>query len=168
MVIVPPRVHFVSTEWLGSVLAKSAPDFVIDGYPEYGTDVAKLDVKQRDTVYRAASLIVRSFGDLTHVSAVLIRGHADTAHKVASVDRARFERDISRQRATAAAAALRKEMNRLSENAHFTKVLPFRVEGVGSTKKLVQLAQTETQMRQNRRVEITLGYSCEPSPNCGT
>ena len=167
MIVLPPRVHVVATEWLAAQLEKAAPDFVIDGYPEYATDVARLDSDQRYMLYRAASAVVRSFGGLTHVSAVLIVGHADTANHVALHQRAGFEVDISRKRAAAAGEALRKEMNRLSENAHFTKVLPIRLHSAGSSKRRIQIARTELEMRKNRRVEITFGYTTESSPSCG-
>jgi len=167
MIVLPPRVHVVATEWLAALMEKAAPDFVIDGYPEYATEVAQLDNDQRYMLYRAASAVVRSFGEQTHVSAVFIVGHADTANKIALHQRAGFEMEVSVKRSVAAAAALRKEMNRLSENAHFTKVLPIRTRGAGSSRKRVQIANTEHDMRKNRRVEITFAYTTEPSPHCG-
>jgi flagellar motor protein MotB len=167
MVILPPVVHVISTEWIAQRLAAAAPDFVIDGYPEYVTDAGKLDADQRFLLYKAASAIVRSFGGETHVCACLVLGHADTAHRVPIGTRAQFELDVSRKRAKSAADALRSEMNRLSQDAHFTKVLPFRVQGVGSSRLRIRDAKTEADMRKNRRVEITFGFCTEPPPSRG-
>jgi len=168
MVILPPLIHLVSMEFLAQRLLLAAPDFVIDGYPEYETDAKKLDADQKYMLHKVASAIVRSFGDATHVCAVLIVGHADVAHKVAPVSRAQFEQGISVKRANSAAIALRKRMQELSKDAHFTKVIPFRALGKGSKKLRFLTARTEAEMRMNRRVEFTFGYVTEPGPHCGT
>lgn len=160
MLTLPPNIHVISTEWLASKLGEVPPEYVIEGFPEHGT---KLDPDQRYQLYRAASAIVRSFGDSMHVGAVLVLGHADTARNVPVGQRAKFELGISQMRAKGAAELLRNEMNRLATDRKngppdFITRLPIKPLGVGSTKKRVNDAKTEWGMRQNRRVEIRLAY----------
>jgi flagellar motor protein MotB len=146
--------------------AGGAADAVLDGYPEYATGVTQLDPDQRRVLTAVADRIVRSHLTLQPIDAVLVVGHADKALRKAVAERAGFELDISRQRASSARLMLLDAAQTLAGGAHFSKVLLVVDVGIGNGRPVFASAATEAQMRKNRRVEIFLFQSNHSPTHC--
>lgn len=141
------------------------PDFTIAGFPEYATE---LGADQRQILLRAANAIALSQEGFNPVVAAIVLGHADKALRKAIGERASFEHEVSQKRATAAADALVRELITQSFGAHYARTLRTLALGVGNSKAIYAHAANETEMRQNRRVEIYLVTVCHGRLGCGT
>lgn len=156
----------VRSEQLFSLLARGGkPDFLIDGYPEYGTE-ASLDAHQRRVLRQVAEQIVQSRATMSPVKALLVVGHADKALRKAVNERAAFEQEISVHRATSARKLMLDYVLDLSQGAHYAKTLISSAIGVGNKHPVVANAASEAQMKKNRRVEIYLGQCMLTPPLC--
>jgi outer membrane protein OmpA-like peptidoglycan-associated protein len=142
-------------------------DFVISGYPEYGTDPHKLTPAQRSELTRAATVILSSLSALTPVRAFLVVGHADKALRKAPHERAAFEQEVSQKRADAAEAALLHELIQLAGGPAIQYIVYHDAIGIGNLRPVVAHAATEEQMRKNRRIEIMLARLAPGRPRCG-
>jgi flagellar motor protein MotB len=142
------------------------PDAVIDGYPEYATDPARLDPAQRHALRLVSEAIVRSRSTHAPVEAVVVLGHADKALRKPVPQRAAFEFEVSLHRALSARQLILKEVRRLAFDAHYSKVLACLPAGMGSARLVVPNAATESQMRRNRRVEVFLFQHHLAAPRC--
>ena len=168
MLMWPARPSIFIANQLFAVMAQAGKaDFVIDGYPEYGTDSTNLDSIQKNILRHAAQIIVQSQSTMTPIRAALVIGHADKALRKAPSERVAFELEISQRRASSACEALLKEVNRLAQGAHFAKTLQRGTLGVGNRNPLISNASTEAQMRKNRRVEILFARHLLSMPRCG-
>lgn len=154
---------------LAAVINPSArPDFTIDGFPEYATTPNMLASDQRHILSTGAVAIVQSQTTYQPVMAAIIIGHADKALRKPVVERASFELEVSQKRATAAADTLISELVARSHGAHYAKAFRYVAVGVGNARPRHVNAVNESQMRQNRRVEITLLTCPVGTPQCGT
>lgn len=152
---------------LAGIATSGKPDVSIDGYPEYATDISKLDAPQRALLKNAAARIVRSHATLSPIVAYVVVGHADRALRKAANEREAFELDVSEQRARSACKLLLEEVQRQAWQAHYSKVLMTVEVGVGYSNPIVPGAATEAQMRRNRRVEIQFAARHLSAPRCG-
>lgn len=153
------------------VIAQSErPVVEIDGYPENGTKVELLDSKQQKQIVDLAKRIVESHKGNTPIVAFTVHGHADFALRniPAGKTREEFEQDVSEKRAVSARNALLTELVKLPRGASIAAAMPFTAEGFGSTKRkhkpLAGRALTESEMRENRRVEFFIAQFVEPPP----
>jgi flagellar motor protein MotB len=155
-----------SSSFLVQMVRERTPDTAIDGYPEYATGPEKLETLQRQALRLAAQTIVRSYETRRPIKAVLVIGHADKALRKPVHERAAFELEISRLRATSARDSLLSEVRRLACDAHFSKVLFSVTEGSGNQRPVAPNATSEAQMKKNRRVEIFLFQVLLAAPRC--
>ncbi|PVX75205.1 OmpA family protein [Paraburkholderia unamae] len=153
-----------------AMLAKTAlhPDFTISGFPEYATGPTTLAPEQQRILRDAVIAIARSQVTLQPVAAAIIVGHADKALRKPLQERASFELDISQKRATAAAQSLIQELITQSCGAHYAKTFRYLAFGIGNAKPRHANALNEQQMRENRRIEISLVVTWLGLPHCGT
>lgn len=151
---------------LAGMVTAAGADALIDGYPEYTTDVNQLDVEQRRTLAVVAQTIVTSHSTRSPIDAVAVIGHADKALRKPVAERAAFELDVSQQRATSARKMLLAQVQSLASNAHFSKVLLIVGVGVGNARPVFDNAATEAQMKKNRRLEIFLFRSHHAGSRC--
>lgn len=142
------------------------PDFVISGYPEYGSDPDKLDPFQRRELSRAAQHIRNSLITRDTIRAFVVVGHADKALRKPMQERAAFEREISQQRADAGREALLKELTRLAGGPAIKWAFRHCAIGIGNLRPVVTNAATEGEMRKNRRIEIVCVYWPVSKPCC--
>jgi hypothetical protein len=153
------------------VIAQSErPVAEIDGYPENGTKAELLDSSQRDQIVDLAKRIVESHKGNTPIVAFSVRGHADFALRNIPVGKTReeFEQDVSDKRAVSARNALLTELVKLPRGASIAAAMPFTADGFGSTERkhrpVAGRALTDSQMKQNRRVEFFVGQFVKPPP----
>jgi outer membrane protein OmpA-like peptidoglycan-associated protein len=144
------------------------PDFTIDSFPEYATSPETLAPDQRRILAAGAAAIVHSQTTNAPVVAAVIVGHADRALRKPVGERAAFELEVSQKRANAAAGSLLRELVVRSHGAHYAKCFRYVAVGIGNTLPRHVHAANEQQMRQNRRVEITLLSCALGQPYCGT
>jgi flagellar motor protein MotB len=148
-------------------LAKgTCPDFVISGYPEYGSDPCSLDHRQRCELTRAAHHVLSSLFTRIPIRAFLVVGHADKALRKPVSERAAFEREISQQRADAGREALLKELTILAGGPAIRWMVQHHAIGIGNLRPLVGYARFEEEMRRNRRIEIVCASWPVSEPVC--
>jgi outer membrane protein OmpA-like peptidoglycan-associated protein len=155
------------SQYLRALTAGAKPEFVISGYPEYGSDPAKLDSHQRAELHRAAVTILMSLYSKTPVRAALVLGHADKALRVAAQQRSAFEQEVSQKRADAGLTALLKQLADLAGSDGVTYLFRRHAIGIGNHNPIYKAAATEAQMRKNRRIEIYLARCPLSKPRCG-
>ena len=143
------------------------PDCTVDNFPEYATDLHKLDNHQRILLKNFALSVLRSVASPLPIRVVMAVGHADTALRLNGAARTAMELDVSAGRGRSGAAALREELGRLAGHSSAECLLSIRNMGIGAAIKVVQNAATEQQMRKNRRVEFYALKEDPGPPSCG-
>jgi outer membrane protein OmpA-like peptidoglycan-associated protein len=145
---------------------RGQPDFSIDGFPEYASDVGALDNAHRQIFTIAAQRIAMSQESTAPVMAALIVGNADKAWKVEAAARPQFELQVSQRRAKAAGEALMAELLKVSGGVHYARVFRHIDIGIGNGRPKYANAVNEQQMRANRRVDIFLCQLPVGTPDC--
>lgn len=124
----------------------------ISGFDEYA-DVPTPENQRK--IKQFASTIVDSQQGIAPVRVVNIVGHADRALRLSPEQRQQKEMEVSVNRASKAATFLLEEMRRLPDGTEFANSVQIMQSGVGSRHRKVLNPTTESEMRKNRRVEIT-------------
>ncbi|HWQ31970.1 MAG TPA: hypothetical protein VNQ79_03735 [Blastocatellia bacterium] len=159
---------FVFTQFMQVAAQSEQPVVEIDGYPEYATRIEQLESRQQEQIIALARRIVESHKTNTPIVAFTVHGHADAALRKAPHERAQFEQEVSEQRAAAARNALLTELIKLPRGAGIAAAMPFTSEGFGSRKRKniprPGSGLTESEMRQNRRVEFFIAQFLKPLP----
>ena len=135
------------------------PDETIDGFPEFNTGVGDIkDPSVRTKLRALAKRIVQSHSTADRIIGVEIHGHADATLRIKDKqEAAQTELEVSQERADNALELL---LSMVEQEG--SKSLSTVIRGNSTTRALgakcrkVKPAQTEADMKKNRRVEIFL------------
>lgn len=142
------------------------PDCTVDNFPEYAAEVHSLDASQQLHVRNLAFSIYQSQRSPFPVRAVLSVGNADTALRLTGIQRSAMETEVSWKRARSGAMALRDELVQIAGHPSIAHMILIKALGIGAMHKVVQNANTEVDMKRNRRVEYFLVRENVGLPNC--
>lgn len=124
----------------------------IDGYDQYSS---VLSPENQLKLAGLAATIVGSQLTPYPVQAISIIGHADKALLVPIGERFKKEMEVSIARAKVAESQLQTAITALPGGPAAIPAIQFLTSGVGARELKVQNAQVESEMRKNRRVDIT-------------
>ena len=150
---------------LAGMVTAAGADALIDGYPEYATDVNQLDVEQRRTMAVVAQTIVTSHSTRSPIDAVAVIGHADKALRKPVAERAAFEWTSASSAPPRRGKCSSRRCSRSPPTPTSARVLIVGL-GVGNARPVFDNAATEAQMKKNRRLEIFLFRSHHAGSRC--
>jgi len=151
---------------LFAALASKSPDFTIDRWGEYRSDLPGLPPDAIPEIDRAADVIAASFNTPYPIHAVLIQGHADYDMRRKDGDRYQFEREISQARAREIRKRLMDTLSRRimsPAQRQLLGILFVTTEGLGSEERVRTHPKNEYERSLNRRVEIFFAKTARPA-----
>lgn len=152
---------------LFAALALKGPNVLVHRWNAYQSDVPSLHPEDIEKIDAAAGMVISTLGSSSPVRAILIQGHADYDLRRSGQDREDFEMKISKARAAhvlerlQASLALRRPLLP-PEQKNLLDVVFWRVEGLGSHRRINTHPKNEYEMSLNRRAEIFFGLSEGP------
>jgi outer membrane protein OmpA-like peptidoglycan-associated protein len=154
---------------LDSIPPTQVADFEIFGFPEYSSDIGKLDAEQKNIVNQIVTKIVMSQRTLSPIVAMLVVGHADKARKKPINERETFEMAVSETRATLAKEVISDGVLKLGNEEIAIRILKrTRTRGEGAkflwNRDNPNKELTKSEMERNRRVQIFLVTALLPEP----
>jgi OmpA family len=160
---------FLANQLLSTLPKVGKPLLEMDGYPEYATTANDLDPADRNRIKELARKIVASHKTSTPIVAFVVVGHADVALRKTAAERPQFEQEVSERRANSVRNVMLNEIMALPSGKVVASTVNFRSVGVGSrfpkNRPTANHSLTESEMKQNRRVEIFTADAFVPLPD---
>jgi hypothetical protein len=145
-------------------------DVTIDGFEEFAVDVADIrDPAAQEKLRSLAHRIVASQQTPQPISGVVVHGHADFDHRTDPSKREQHEMEVSRNRSQSALEILVKIIADDEQRPDVAGVIKqnSKTEHFGSKHRIHANAGSESQMKENRRVEFFLVSGGQPTTRTG-